>query len=174
MRETETARLKLRRVREDDVKAIYEGWAKDPEVSKYLTWHPHKSVEDTRMVMDYWLSEYSKETCYRWGIELKESGTLIGMIDVVGYEGGVPVIGYCSARKYWNRGYMTEALKAVADELFAAGFSEIKAEVVEENGASNRVIQKAGFEYVESRNSPLSLVKPEMVMLNSYRLRRPE
>ncbi|MBQ9383587.1 MAG: GNAT family N-acetyltransferase [Ruminiclostridium sp.] len=174
MRETETARLKLRRVGEDDIGAIFEGWANDPEVTKYLTWHPHKSIEDTRMVMDYWLSEYNKESCFRWGIELKENGTLIGMIDVVGYEGGVPVIGYCSARKYWNRGYMTEALRAVANELFENGFSEIKAEAVEENGASNRVIQKAGFEYVESRNSPLSLVKPEMVTLNSYRLKKPQ
>ena len=174
MRETETARLKLRRVGEDDIGAIFEGWANDPEVTKYLTWHSHKSIEDTRMVMDYWLSEYNKESCFRWGIELKENGTLIGMIDVVGYEGGVPVIGYCSARKYWNRGYMTEALRAVANELFENGFSEIKAEAVEENGASNRVIQKAGFEYVESRNSPLSLVKPEMVTLNSYRLKKPQ
>jgi RimJ/RimL family protein N-acetyltransferase len=49
---------------------------------------------------------------------LKENNTLIGGIDVVGYIDGVPVIGYAISRKYWNQGYMTEALKAFCKWLF--------------------------------------------------------
>ena len=174
MKTLETDRLKLRAVTEDDTRAIYEGWATDPEVTKYMTWNPHKSIEDTRMIMDYWLHEYEKPDCYRWGLELKESGALIGMIDVVSFEDNVPVIGYCEAKKYWNNGYMTEALGAVTKLLFADGYSEIKIGAVEENKGSNRVIQKAGFTYVESSNVPMSPVKPDIVTINTYRLKRTE
>ena len=41
MRELETERLRLRALRADDVQAIYDGWASDPEVTRYLTWNPH-------------------------------------------------------------------------------------------------------------------------------------
>ncbi|MBR5087878.1 MAG: GNAT family N-acetyltransferase, partial [Ruminiclostridium sp.] len=83
MKTLETERLKLRAVTENDIQAIFENWASDPEVTKFMTWNPHKSTEDTRMIMDYWLSEYAKPDCYRYGMELKSDGTLIGMIDVV-------------------------------------------------------------------------------------------
>ena len=44
MRELETERLRLRAVRRGDVQRIYDFWASDPEVTKYLTWLPHASV----------------------------------------------------------------------------------------------------------------------------------
>lgn len=40
MRELETERLRLRALRSDDVQAIFDGWASDPEVTRYLTWNP--------------------------------------------------------------------------------------------------------------------------------------
>ena len=108
MRELETERLRLRALRPDDVQAIYDGWASDPEVTRYLTWNPHESTEQTQSIMDYWLAEYEKEDCFRYGIERKEDRMLMGMLDVVGFVDGAPVIGYCSGRAYWNQGYMTE------------------------------------------------------------------
>ena len=92
------------------------------------------------------------------------------MIDVVGYHHGNPVIGYCSGRAYWGNGYMTEALRAVCAALFAEGYETIVIEAVEENIASNRVIQKAGFSYVGSRQQPQSASKPQLVTIRSYRL----
>lgn len=37
--------LLLRRFTIDDAGAMYENWAGDPEVTKYLTWPTHTSVE---------------------------------------------------------------------------------------------------------------------------------
>lgn len=170
MRELETSRLKLRHLRREDAQRIFDCWASDPEVTKYLTWNPHKDVSATEQIMDLWLKDYENADCYRYGIELKEENALIGMIDVVEYRQGNPVIGYCSGRKYWNHGYMTEAFRAVIDELFSQGYETIVIEAVNENTGSNRVIQKAGFQLAGSRDEALSRLKPEIVTVNSYRL----
>ena len=114
----------------------------------------------------------SKPDTYRYGIELRETGELIGMIDVVRIVDGNPVIGYCSGRAYWGNGYMTEALKALCAALFEAGYSMIRIEAVRENIGSNRVIQKAGFRFANSREQPMSESKPEIVTINSYYLTR--
>lgn len=172
MKELITNRLRLRHITREDVPAIYEGWASDPEVSRYLTWNFHKSISDTEQIMDFWLGEYKKPDCYRYGIERLSDGALMGMIDVVGFHHGNPVIGYCSGRKFWGNGYMTEALNAVVQELFSDGYDTICIEAVRENIASNRVIQKVGFELVASREEMLSDIKPEKVTIYSYRLRK--
>ena len=65
---------------------------------------------------------------------------------------------------------MTEALKAVVAELFADGYKELYIQAVRENIGSNRVIQKAGFEFIGTFYGPHSSAKPEPVTLNRYRL----
>lgn len=171
MRELETERLLLRYLRKDDDEAIFYGWSSDPEVTKYLTWAPHTDIEETRYVIDVWLGEYDKPDTYRYVIERKSDGAAMGMIDVVGYDNGAPVLGYCSGREYWGNGYMTEACRAVMDELFEAGFKTILIEAVDENIGSNRVIEKCGFRFVKSERKPVSSMKPnEIVTINSYRI----
>ncbi len=169
LKELETERLKLRYITEDDTQMIFENWANDPEVAKFVTWDAHESVEVTRNVMSFWLEDYRKDNCYRYGIERKSDGALMGMIDVVGYHDGNPVIGYCSGRKFWGNGYMTEALRAVVLELFSEGYETIVVEAVKENIGSNRVIEKAGFEFVGTREDTLS---GAVVTINSYRMSR--
>ncbi len=170
MRELQTQRLLLRALHASDAPRIFDCWASDPAVTKYLTWLPHESVAVTEQLMTRWLADYEKQDTFRYGIELRETGELIGMIDVVGYHHGNPVIGYCSGRAYWGNGYMTEALRAVCDELFAEGYETIVIEAMAENIGSNRVIQKAGFTFVGSRQQPQSEHMPEIVTINSYRL----
>ena len=169
MIELETRRLKLRPVNYDDVQSIFNNWASDPEVAKYVTWKAHDDISVTKSVMNYWIEEYKKENFYRYGIERKEDKELIGMIDVVGYHHGNPVLGYCIGRKYWNKGYATEALKAVMDKLIADGYNELVIEAVDENIGSNRVILKNGFKLVDTRETNLSDIKPQIVKINSYR-----
>ena len=160
----ETERLLLRELSESDLDDIFD-WACDPEVTRFLTWNPHRSKEVTHMILDLWLKEYQNEDCYRYGIELKQSGKLIGMIDVVEYHHGNPVIGYASNRDYWNNGYMTEALNAFKNMLLEK-YDTLVIEARKENIGSNRVIQKNGFRYVytEKRNQ-----KGEEIEVNGYR-----
>ena len=46
MREIETKRLLLRKLRKDDAESIFRNWASDSEVAKYVTWNvPTVTIE---------------------------------------------------------------------------------------------------------------------------------
>ena len=51
----ETERLILRRFTVEDAGDMYKNWASDPEVTKYLTWPPHESVEFTKSLLADWV-----------------------------------------------------------------------------------------------------------------------
>lgn len=166
-----TERLILRKLQEDDLQSIF-AWASDPEVARYLTWNAHESIEITRSILSIWLQDYENPECYRYGITLKDTGELIGMIDVVGYYHGNPEIGYASARRYWNKGYMSEALGALKNYLLES-YDVIVIEAAVENIGSNRVIQKNGFELVTTYERVMK--KDGMPMkINSYRYYKKE
>ena len=168
--ELSTERLTLRKLNKGDTDSIFNNWANNPEVTKYLTWNTHRSVEDTKQILDIWLKEYKKPKTIRYGIVLKESNELIGAIDVVGFIDNNPVIGYCLSRKHWNHGYMTEACKAMVDYLFAIGHKTVLIEADERNIGSNRVIEKVGFKFAHKETKKCSSVKPETITTNWYRI----
>jgi RimJ/RimL family protein N-acetyltransferase len=43
----ETTRLTLRPMEREDAPAIFTGYAQDPEVVRFLIWHPHRGLADT-------------------------------------------------------------------------------------------------------------------------------
>ena len=93
MRELETERLYLRRVKESDAQTMFDNWTSSENVSEYLQWSAHRSVEDTKAFLSYILPQYEQDDCYRWGIVRKSDNTLMGMIDVVKFKDGCPEIG---------------------------------------------------------------------------------
>lgn len=146
----ETGRLILRPFTMADAMAMFENWASDPEVTKYVTWPTHSSVEITRMVLRDWTDSYESPDRYNWAIVLKEDGKLIGNISVVRLFEDVDAceIGYCMGRPWWGRGIMTEAMRAVIDYLFEnVGFNRISARHDPRNVGSGRVMQKSGMTY---------------------------
>ena len=174
----ETERLELRPVSEDDAGEVYEGWTSDPGVTKYVTWNTHESIEDTKAFLRFCVEEYKKPEKLCFGIVKKDEHRLIGMIDVVGIvkrEDGksVPVIGYVLSRKYWNRGFMTEACRCVTDFLFSKGYPEVFIDAVRENTGSNRVIQKCGGVYLRT-DEDLFPKKGCSFFVNRYSIKNPK
>jgi len=149
-RELETERLLLRKISLNDAEAMYNNWANDDVVTKYVTWPTHQSVDDTKGLLAMWEAEYENDNCYRWIIELKAEKKAIGTIDVCRMnEGdGVAEIGYVISREYWNRGIVTEAAKKVLEYLLnEVGFYRIEAQHHLDNPASGKVMQKIGMKY---------------------------
>ena len=66
-----TERLTLRPFRVKDAEAMFENWAQDKEVTKYLTWTPHKSAEETRELLTLWEEESKSPNVYHWAIEFE-------------------------------------------------------------------------------------------------------
>ena len=137
--ELETDRLRLRRFTAEDASLMYRNWASDENVTKYLTWPAHKSIDVTRGVLESWISGYSEPDVYNWCIELKEIGEPIGNLAVVSHDDATD-----SATMGW--GIMPEAGRAVLQYLFAeVGFNRIVAKHDAENRKSGRVMQKLGM-----------------------------
>ena len=168
----ETDKLILRPFKLDDAQEMFDNWASDPEVTKFLSFLPHQNVDVTKAIIKEWVEEYkTNPQSFRYAITLKSNGLLIGAIDVVGFHDDIPEIGYCLSRKYWNKGYMTEACQALIKYIFALGYKKIVIAADENNIASNRVIEKCGFTftYKETR-TPISRFKNGTAIINHYEL----
>lgn len=147
----ETGRLILRRFTVEDARAMYENWASDEEVTKYLTWPVHDSAAVTRAVLEDWTARYDGDSFYQWAIVFREHGdSPIGSISVVSYDEKVQKaeIGYCIGRAWWHKGIMTEALGAVINFLFhEVGMQRVEARHDIQNPNSGAVMRKCGMQY---------------------------
>ena len=144
-----TERLLLRPLKVDDAEAMFMNWANDPEVTRYLMWHPHQSVEVTRTTLEKWQEEYLDASIYNWGIEYLPDNTIIGTISINDVDGTNhrAYIGYCIGQAWWGRGIVTEALRVVLDFGFREiGFQRLAAFHAVSNAASGRVMEKAGMQ----------------------------
>ena len=114
-KQIETHRLLLRPFQIEDAENMYSNWASDPEVTRFLTWPTHKSVDVSRRVLSDWIPLYEDGGYFNWAIEWKETGSVIGNIAVVRLdeEKGTVEMGYCLSRDWWGQGIMPEALRAV-------------------------------------------------------------
>ena len=82
-RRLQTDRLVLRRLTVGDAQQVYDNWASDPEVTQFLRWPTHSSVDVSRAVVGAWVDSYDDPGTFNWGIELIEDETLIGQTSVV-------------------------------------------------------------------------------------------
>ena len=147
----ETERLILRPFTMADAQPMFDNWASDPAVTKYLSWPAHGSVAITEMVMKDWVYGYANPDRYNWAITLKEKGDdPIGNISAVRmYEDTESLeIGYCMGRAWWGGGIMAEALKAVIDFFMAeVGANRVYARHDTANPNSGKVMAKAGMKF---------------------------
>ena len=146
----ETDRLVLRRFTLDDAESVFNNWASDDEVTKYLTWSTHKSIDVSCGYMDYCVKGYDNSSFYQWGIELKDAHELIGNISVVKVIDDIDSLelGWVIGRRYWGNGYTSEAALKIIEFLFnQVGANCICAGHDVNNPHSGRVMQKIGMEF---------------------------
>lgn len=148
--ELATERLTLRRFEIEDAENMYYNWASDPEVTKYLTWPAHSSVEVSEAVLKDWVSQYEDKEYYQWAIELNDLEQPIGSIGAVKVNNDTEcvTIGYCIGKEFWNKGYTTEALTAVIRFFLGeVGVGRVEAYHDSNNPNSGKVMAAAGMEY---------------------------
>lgn len=143
----QTERLILRKLEITDANDVFS-YAKDPEVAKYVTWEPHKSVEDTKGFINCTIERCNSGEAWEWGIELKGTARIIGAMGFVRLDpkNSCGLIGYVLSKQYWGQGMMTEAVT----RLISFGFEDMKLNRIEaihvlENEASGKVMKKSGM-----------------------------
>jgi len=146
----ETIRLILRRFEVEDAHNMFYNWASDPVVCKFLSWGPHKDITVTEKRLKDLVNNYGFDDTYNWAIFSKQKNQVVGSIsvEISDEKSSSCEVGYCISKEFWNYGMMTEALIAVMHYLFhEVGYQRIQAKHDVLNGASGRVMQKAGMQF---------------------------
>ena len=141
----ETDRLILRKFTEDDLEALYYIHS-DEEVNRFLPWFPLRNMEDARAFYEErFMSRYREERAYNYAVCLKENDYPVGYVNVSmddSYD-----FGYGLRREFWHRGIITEAGKAVIEQLMRDGIPYITATHDVNNPRSGRVMKRLGMKY---------------------------
>ncbi|WP_341904996.1 GNAT family N-acetyltransferase [Fluviicola taffensis] len=151
MKILETPRLYLREMTPEDAEAAYI-LNLDPEVLRYTGDDPFQSVEEAKTFLENYAS-YRTYGFGRWGMILKETGEYLGWCGLK-YTPELDEfdIGYRLMKKFWGKGYASEA----AEACMKLGFEQfdmktIVGRAMPTNLASVRVLEKIGLTYLENR-----------------------
>ncbi len=122
-----TKRLILRKVMKKDAVSLFNNWASDIEMHKYVEYELHNNINQTKELINKWISEYTKGRL-TWVIELKCNKEIIGVISASNnkldlYE---TEVGFSLSTKYQHQGYAKEALASLINYLL----NECKLEII--------------------------------------------
>lgn len=141
----ETERLILRKFTEEDIGALYL-LLKDEEVNTFLPWFPAKSMEDAKSFFEErFAANYRKPCAYHYAICLKKDNSPIGYVNVSMDDSHD--FGYALCKELWHRGIVTEAGKAVIEQLKKDGIPYITATHDVNNPRSGGVMKQLGMKY---------------------------
>ena len=166
----ETERLVFKKIVESDLSDVYE-YAKDPKVSEYLLWEPHKSIDYTRSYIDFLQLLYRKKQFYDWGIHLKENMKMIGTCGFtnIDIKTNSATVGYVINSNFWGQGIATEALKKLKEFAKAElKLSGLRAKIIKENQRSAKVLEKCGFKIKEEQSEKMKVKGTDREILTYY------
>ena len=139
-----TSRLLLRKPRPEDAPLIFAAYAQDPEVSRYLTFRPHRDISEAKEAVERSLENWRTGKSYSWLIFSRDGEKLVGAISARNDQG--INLGYLLARPFWGQGFMSEALAAIVDWAFTnPSVFRVWAVCDLENTASARLLERNGF-----------------------------
>eukprot|EP01040_Poterioochromonas_malhamensis_P001047 gene1049-1111_t len=151
----ETERLILRELILDDVHYMFE-LDSNEQVQQYCEKCPLTSPDQSREIIERIRKQYEENGIGRWIVFVKETNEFIGWAglkmesDVNGHERFVD-LGFRILPQYWNRGYMTEAAKALVQYGFnTMKYDKICAWILSDNPGSIRVVEKAGLKRISN------------------------
>ncbi|MFZ1290164.1 MAG: GNAT family N-acetyltransferase [Melioribacteraceae bacterium] len=120
----------------------------DYRVTKYLDRDKHKTIDESKKMIQEIINSYEKKTGINWIIREKKSSEVVGYI---GYwrlirESVRAEIGYALKPEYWGKGYMSEIFPKVIEFGFKDfGLHSIMGNVNPKNEKSIKVLEKFGF-----------------------------
>jgi RimJ/RimL family protein N-acetyltransferase len=142
-----TARLAGRIPQPDDAPAVFEAYASDRDVTRYLSWRAYERVEPLAEFLREAAARWEKaDGHYSWLLCRRGSNRPVGSIGVTFDGTGKALFGYVIARPLWGHGFATEALTFLVNwSLAQPAIWRAWAYCDVENPASARVMEKAGM-----------------------------
>lgn len=155
-----TERLTMRKLLVGDADDMYE-YACDENVTRYLTWSPHRDRDYTLDYLRYIGTRYRTGDFFDWALIDNESGKMIGTCGFTRFDffNDGAEVGYVINPRFSGRGMATEALGKIIEFGFEEiGLHRIECRYMVDNLASLKVMEKNGMTYEGIRRSSM-LVK---------------
>ncbi len=165
----ETKRLILRKMLVSDKEDIYD-YSRREDVTEYLTWAPHTSIEYTQDYLRYIGQRYSVGDYFDWAVVEKASGRVIGSCGFTrfDYPNDAGEIGYVFHPDFGCKGYATEAVGEVVRFGFVAlKLHRIEARYIKGNDRSCRLMERLGMQFEGERREAM-LVKGAYRTVGTY------
>jgi ribosomal-protein-alanine N-acetyltransferase len=142
----ETERLRARPAASADAHVVFEQYARDPAVAKYMTWRPHRTVNETIEFLRRCEEMWRNGSAFAWTLWLKADEGFAGVIELR-VQGPAVDVGYALSRRLWRQGLMSEALAALVRWALAQPeIFRVWATCDVENVASARVLERVGMQ----------------------------
>lgn len=141
----ETLRLVLSAPTVDDAAEIFARYASDDDVTRFLSWPHHRSVQDTRAFVAFSMTEWQRWPAGPYLIRSRDDGRLLGGTGLSFDQPDEATTGYVLAKDAWGRGYATEVLWAMVDLSQQLGLARLLALCHPAHSASLHVLEKCGF-----------------------------
>ena len=146
--ELETQRLILRKIVDADALNLYNNIYNNYDYYKYYYQLPFENFDDYKKLVEKYKDYYSNGNYFRWGIVIKETNEIIGIIQLHSreYLNNNIQIGYIIGYNYNGFGYAKEAVSKVIDFAFnKINIHRIDAMIVEENKSSIKLVESIGM-----------------------------
>lgn len=143
-----TRRLVLRDFTADDLPAM-RTYAGDAQVLEHVLYEARDTAQ-LRAHLERVLDSQRNRPRRAWelAIVVQRTGRVIGTCDLASTGRREADLGYMLARRYWGRGYATEATAALVDAAFGQlALDRVHAFVDVGNERSRRVLEKAGLRW---------------------------
>lgn len=142
----ETNRLILRIWGYEDIKD-YAQIISDPEVMKFIGNGLAQNLQEAELYITKCIEVFAENGWSRFAVINKETNKLMGFCGFANYNNELD-FGWRFAKKFWGKGYGTEAAKVVLElGIKTYKFQRIVCIVYPENKASIRIIEKIGMKF---------------------------
>lgn len=142
-----TKNLEIKKFIPEYIPVMYKSWGTDREVGKYMP--GFRTDWDLDGFAEYIVRSYKDEYHTRLIIKEKSTNQIIGNISLYQEDSRSKSVNIWLVRDCWNKGYGTEALKAIVKELKKTDLGSIYATCDGRNIGAKTILERAEFEMID-------------------------
>ena len=135
---------------------------------QYSGWNPYETLAMAQESVGKFIDSYDDRHSYSWVMDVDD--VVVGTIGAYDYRDNRIEVGFSVVKGWQGRGFATEALKKVLEYLTEnEGIPLVTAWCASENVGSQRVLEKAGMQYVRTEKNSLTVgVKTYDIRIYEY------
>lgn len=141
----DTPRLALRALKMSDGPLLFERYARDWQMTRYLTWRPASVLSELEDFLQQVQARRLDRLGEAYALWRRDRACCIGTMGFEVTDHGLSM-GYALLPEHWGQGFASEALRTLVNwGLMQPGLYRVEAYHHPDNPASGRVMQKAGM-----------------------------